>query len=169
MVELIETKFGLLGDDPRVVDVAHRPQLEGCVLVQEVVQALGTEGERPHRLGAVELLGDSRDDAALDEVHHAVGQQLGVYAEIAMAVRAERIAFGMAPIPVWRVAPFADPLGDEPGDAPVVLGQLWRRNLDQRIVRLAPPDDLGDVDLVASERAGHLPVGFEEESGSSDE
>ena len=85
MVELIETKLGLLGDDPRVVDVAHRPQLERRVLVEEVVQALGAEGERSDRLGPVELLGDSGDDAALDEVHHAVGEQLGVHAEVAVA------------------------------------------------------------------------------------
>ena len=104
-----------------------------------------------------------------DEVHHAVGQQLGVHAEIAVAVQGGEDRVGDGTDPGLEGGAVADPLGDEARDAPVIVGEVRRRDLDQRIVRLTPPDDLGDVDLVASERAGHLPIGFEKEAGSPDE
>ena len=47
----------------------------------------GAEGERADRLGAVQPLAHPVDDARLDQVDHAVGQQLGVHAEIAMVAQ----------------------------------------------------------------------------------
>jgi hypothetical protein len=67
-----------LGDHSRIVDVAHRPRLEGGILVEEVVQPLRSEGECPDGLRAVELLGHAGDDAAVDEIDQRVGDQLGV-------------------------------------------------------------------------------------------
>ena len=46
----------------------------------------GPERERADRLGPVQSLAHPVDDARLDEVDHAVGEQLGVHAEIAVVV-----------------------------------------------------------------------------------
>ena len=168
-VELIETKSGFGGDHPRVVDVADRPQLEGRVVVEEAVEAVGSEGEGADGLGAVEVLADAGDDARFDEVDDAVGEQLGVDAEI--VVIAQRVEDGVGDgtdADLDRGA-IGDALGDVGSDAHVQVAARRRCDLEQRSVDLAPAGDLGDVQLVAPERPRHLRVRFEEEPGSSDE
>ena len=46
---------------------------------------------------------------------------------------------------------------------PIDVVDVGRWHLDERIVGLGPPHDLADVDLVATERARHLVIRFEEE------
>ena len=120
-VELIDTKPGFGGDDARVVDVADRPQLEGRVVVEEAVQPVGAEGEGADGLGPVEVLADAVDDAGLDEVDDAVGQQLGVDAEVAMVGEGgEDGVRGGADADLDRGA-VGDAFGDVGGDAGVEL------------------------------------------------
>ncbi len=45
------------------------------------------------------------DDAGLGQLHHAVGEHLGVDAQVLLVLEEEGTASGMAPMPNWRVAP----------------------------------------------------------------
>ena len=72
-------------------------------------------------------------------------------------------------MPVWIVASSGIRSAIERRDAIVELGTWWGRHLDERAVDLDPPEDLADVDLVASERPRLLDVRFEEEAGPPDE
>jgi hypothetical protein len=65
-------EVGLLSDDPWIVDIANRPQFECGVLVEELVETFAAQREGADRLGAIQLLGDTRDDPSLDEVHHTI-------------------------------------------------------------------------------------------------
>ena len=159
----------LLRDHARVVHVANRPQLERAVLVQEVVETPRPERERAHGLRAVELLGHSVDHPALDEVHQAVGDELGVHAEI--PVIDERGHHGVGDGADARLdrRPVRDALGHEGRDPVVDVGAVGRRHLDERAVDLDPTDHLAHVDLVATERPRHLGVRLQEEPGPTDE
>ena len=72
-------------------------------------------------------------------------------------------------MPVWIVARFG--IRSATSAAMRSSSSVGRRggHLDERVVGLAPADDLADVHLVAPERPGHLLVGFEEEPGPADE
>ena len=96
----------LLGDHPRVVDVANRPQLERRVLVEELVELACPQGEGANSFGAVQLFGDASDHAAFDEIHHTVGDQLGVDAEVLVIGEPAHDRVRVDPIPTWIVAPF---------------------------------------------------------------
>src|SRR5215510_10830363 len=74
----------LLGDDPRVVHVVDGQHLDGRVLVQEGIQGVGAQGERAHDLAGAQPLAGAGHDAPLDQVDQAVGQQLGVDAQVAV-------------------------------------------------------------------------------------
>jgi hypothetical protein len=98
-------EVALLGDHAWVVHVAHRPQLACRVLVHELVQACRAEGEGRNGLGPVDHLGDTGDDALLDEVDHAVAQDSVWTPRSRCPDSAARMALGVAPMPVWIVAP----------------------------------------------------------------
>ena len=162
-------ELGFLGDHAGIVDISHRPQFEGRVLVQEVVQPLGSQGERADGLGAIQLLGHARDNATLDEFHHTVGDQLGVDAEITMIDegREDRVRYPADPDLDRRAV--RDAFGDQRSDLEVGRTDSGRCDLVQRIIGLGPSHHLTDVHLVATERPRHLLVRLEEEPRAPDE
>ena len=169
MVALIEMKSFSLRDPPRVVDEVDRQQLDRPVVVQPVVEALGPEAERRLDLVAPQPLVDAGDRAAIDEIDDAVGQQLGVDAEV--AVVAQRLEHGVgdpADADLQR-RPVGDVLDDGGRDRPVAVVRLRGRHLHQRPVRLAPAQQLGRVDLVEPERPRHPRVDLEEERHAPDQ
>ena len=159
----------LLRDAAGIVDVIDGQQLHGAVVVQPVVQRLGAEAERRLQLVSAQALVRSGDDAALDEVDDAVGEQLRVDAEVAVAAQALQDRIRDPADPDLHRGAVRD-LGDDRGcDRPVAFVGGGGRDLDERPVHLAPPEDLRDVDLVVTERARHLGVDLEEERDAADE
>ena len=79
------------------------------------------------RLGAVELLGHAGDHAPLDQVGDAVGDQLGVHAEVAVVAQLLEDGVGDPADADLQRGPVRHPLGDERADAPVRLAHLRRR------------------------------------------
>jgi hypothetical protein len=117
---------------------------------------------------AAQLLAGAGDDAAVDEVDEPVGEQFRVDAEVAVPRQgAEDGVTDAADADLQRRA-IGDLLHDCSSDALVALVRKRRRDLDERTRRLAPPDDLRDVDLVEPERARHPRIGLEEEGHASD-
>ena len=74
----------------------------------------------------------------------------------------------MEPMPVWIVARFGMRSATKAAMRSST-SDARRRHLDQRVVGLHPAHDLADVDLVATERARHRGVAFEEEPRPPDE
>jgi hypothetical protein len=69
-------------------------------------RACGADDEAGHDAARVDPLEAVGDDAALDEIDDAVGEHLGVDAEIVLVMpRRARTASGMAPMPIWSVEP----------------------------------------------------------------
>src|SRR5687767_12101379 len=75
-------------DDRRVVDVGDVEHRHLRVIVHEVIKPARAEDEARDELAGVDALLRAVDDAPFDEAHHAVGEHLGVDAEV--AVRVER-------------------------------------------------------------------------------
>ncbi len=159
----------LLADAPWVVDVAHGPELDRRVLVEEVVEATGAEGEGGDGLGAVAALAHPGHDAFVDQRHQPIGEQLGVNAEV--GVIAELFEHGVrdGADPGLDRGAVRDAFGDEGADGVIDGIGFDRRHLDQWVIGLAPADYLGHVDLATAERAGHLMVGLEEQRSAADE
>ena len=162
-------EVALAAEEPRVVYVSGAPQLDGCVLVDEVVEALGAEGEGAHHLGAVVELAHPVHNPRLDQVDQAVTDQLGVYTEITVVAEGAHDRVGDGTDAGLDTGSVGDAFGDEGGDGVVVLVHLRWRHLHQRPLALDEAFDLADVDLVATERARHMRVDFEEEPCPADE
>ena len=71
-------------DDARVVHPVHRQELNSGVLIKELVEIVGAEGERGDHLAGTGVLTSTGDDAGAEQFDNAVGKQLGVHAEVAM-------------------------------------------------------------------------------------
>ena len=107
--------------------------------------------------------------ALLDEVDDAVGEQLRVDAEVAViAERGEDGVRDRADADLERRA-VGDPLDDPLGDRLVTLVRHGGRDLDERLVALAPAEQLGGVDLVEALGARHPVVDLEEERYAPDQ
>ena len=72
-------------------------------------------------------------------------------------------------MPVWIVARFGIRSATNAAMRSSSSADGAGGHLDEGVVRLAPPHDLADVDLVAAEGARHPRVGLEEEPGPPDE
>ena len=107
------------------------------------MQAVGAEGERADGLGAVEVLAHAVDDTGLDEVDDAVGEQLGVDAEVAVVRRARRgWRSACAPMPIWMVAPSGMRSATRAAMRSSMSSLGAGGDLEQRSVDLAPAGDL---------------------------
>ncbi len=162
-------EVALVRDDPRVVHVADGVQLDGGVLVQELVQPRRAERERSDGLGAVQALADAIDHAGLHEVDHTVGEQLGVDAEVLVVGERRHDRVGDRADTGLDGRAVRDPLCDQRSDLAVGVAGGGGRHLDEWSVAPAPADHLRHVDLVAPERAWHGVGDLEEEPATSDE
>jgi len=72
----------LLADDVRIVDVFGRVKGEQRVVVNVIVEPPGPERETGDHLAAIHRLAGAGDSAGFDEVNDAVGNHLGVDAEV---------------------------------------------------------------------------------------
>jgi hypothetical protein len=135
---LIEAKCGWR-DRPRVVDVVDGQHLDCAVVVQQVVEPLRTEHERGHDLVRADRLVRAGDDAALDEVHDAVGQQFGVDAEVAPIVQCAHQRVGDPADADLQGRPWREAVEDRlrDRDVAVVGGPRW--HLDERPVVSVQP------------------------------
>jgi hypothetical protein len=144
-------------------------QLDRGVLVEELVQTLGPERERPDHLGPVEALLHAVDHARLDEVDHAVGHEFGVDAEVLVVRQRRHDRVGDCTDAGLDRRAVRDPFGHEGGDLEIGLTADRGLDLDQLAVAATPAHDLGDVDLVAAERTRHVVGHFEEDAAPPDE
>ncbi len=96
------------GDGLGRVDELDRQEGDVLVLVKPAVELVGARGEGGDRDAVVAPLVGVRDLARLVEGHEAVGEHLGVDAEVAPVAIGElawRSPRGSCRCPVWRVAP----------------------------------------------------------------
>ena len=148
----------VLGNDAGGVDHVHRIELKVGVVVHKVVKPLGAHQEGGDALAGVERFFRVVDDAGLDQIHHAVAEQLGVQAQILLVLQelqhcvrdgADAQLKGVAVLD-QASAVFADP---RLGLADVVGLQLGQRGgVLYEIV------DLGDGNAAVAVGIGHLVV-----------
>ena len=72
----------VLGNDPRIVGVLGRVHFDHRVVVQEVEQLLAAGGETADDLALVQRLVLAGDHALVDQPNDAVGEHLGVDAQV---------------------------------------------------------------------------------------
>ena len=152
------------GDDVDVVDVVHRGHHKGGVAVDKIVQPPGAGGKGEHRAAPVQVLVPAGELARLGQVHHAVGEHLGVDAQIL------QIGLGQqSPHCVGHAADAqleACPVGDEgdnlPGHRLVLPGGLGGGELVQLVaLPLHHHVHPGDVDGGAQAAEGHRHPGVD--------
>ena len=157
MAELMATIVVVLGDDPRIVGVLRRMHLDHRVVVQEVEQLLAAGGEAADDLALVQRLVLAGDHALSDQPHDAVGEHLGVDAQVvAVGQRGQHRVGDPADAELQRVA-VGDQAGHVAGDlACRFVGLVDHRPLEQRLVVRDEVVDLADVEEAVAERAGHV-------------
>ena len=125
----IVDRYGLvvLHDDMRQIGVARCTGLEVRVLVNRVIEVLGTQGEAVGDLLAVERLGRSGDPVCPVEIDDAVGEHFGMYAQIPHACLSQQRADGIwhAPNADLEASTIVDLRRDELGDGPVDIARRW--------------------------------------------
>ena len=144
-------------DDVGVVHIVHRQDGDAGVVVDIIIDPLGAEGEGGDALAPVDLLFAVVDRAALDQLHHGVGEHLGVDAQVVLILqgRAHRVGDGAdAQLDAGAVL---DPLGDQAADGQADLVLLGGRQHRQLTAQLHQAVHLADMDLRAADRPG-LPV-----------
>ena len=75
------------GNDIDVVRVVHGMELDLRIAIDEAVQRVGTNGERGHHLAGVHGLARAIDHARVKEGKEAIGEHLGMDAEIAVGLQ----------------------------------------------------------------------------------
>lgn len=133
------------------------------------MKAVGAQRERTHGFRSVEVFANAVDDAALHQVDDAVGEQLGVNTELPVVAQRRHDRVRYRPDPALDRGPVGNPIGNVLGDCVVERPRCRRFNRHERPVRTAPPRDLADVQLIASERARHVFGDFQEEATTADE
>ena len=109
----------LATDHARVVHPVDGKELDGCVVVQEVVEAAGAEREGRDELAGPGHLPGAGERAGLEEVHHAVGDQLGVQPEVAVVVQHAENRVRDRADPGLDGCAVGNAFGDERGDLAV--------------------------------------------------
>ena len=66
----------MLGDHRRIVHVIHRQHLHRVVVIQKIIDLLGTHGKGQDRLSPVDGLAAVVRRAAFHQLHQTVRQQL---------------------------------------------------------------------------------------------
>ena len=145
-------------DDVGVVDVPGGVELEERVVVHVAVELFRAHAEARHDLPRVQGLLLSRDHARLDEVDHAVGEGLGVHAQVPLVHEVgehgvgdpahARLDGGLVLDEVGKV--LADTLGDP--------GGRFSLELQQGHVVLHERMDLADVEKAVAQRPGHVGI-----------
>ena len=133
-------------DDQRVVGVVDAAELDGRVVVDEVVGRLVSHAERRDRLAAVDGLPGVVDHPAPHEVGDPVGEQLGVHAEVLLAREGGEDGVGDAAVAGLDGVAVLDDAGDIAADAAGDLVRNGGLELQQRLLV-----DHREVDLVEVE------------------
>ena len=94
------------------------------VVVDVVVELARAEAEAGHDLAAVQRLARAGDDAGLDQVNDAVGEHLGVDAEVFLVLQERQQRLRNAPDAQLDRGAVLDQRGDVFGDLPGLLGVL---------------------------------------------
>ena len=144
-------------DDRRVVHIVHREDGDAGVIVDIVIDPLGAEGKGGDALAPVDLLFAVVDRAALDQLHHGVGEHLGVDAQVVLVFqgRAHRVGDGAdAQLDAGAVL---DALGDQAADLLADGVDPGGGQGGQLVADLDEPVHLADVDLRAADGPG-LPI-----------
>ena len=146
----------VLGNHERVVGIVRRVHFECRIVVEELEQLMCAGGETADDLAAVQRLVLAGDHAEPGELHHAVGEHLGVDAEIVLVRQHGEDGVGdIADAELERGA-----IGDQPfevqGDVAHRLGHLVAgRPLEQRLGVVDELVDLVDMNERVAERARH--------------
>ena len=151
----------VLADDVRVVDIVDRQDLDGRVVVDEIIDTLRAEGKRRDGLAAVDLLFAVVDRAALDQLDHGVGKHLGVDAEIVLALERHAGRIRDRADAELQARAVRDKVGDEAADRLAHIVELHRRQHRQVVVILHERVDLRDMDQRAAQRTGLTVVDLE--------
>ena len=107
--------------------------------------------------------------ARFDEVDEAVGEQLGVHAEVLVVTQGGQDGVGDRSDPRLDRRSVRDALRDECSDGRVGLVGFRRFGLHQRAVDPTPPGDLRDVHRVVTEGARHVLVRLQEHRPGAEE
>ena len=122
IVELIETKFASWAMTRGIVHVAHRPQLERCVLVEEVVQPLVPSANVPTVLVRLSCLATpvTTPRSTRSITPSEISSVCTPRSLVTRAGRQDRVR-DRSDAGLHRGA-VGDPLGDERGDAAIDVG-----------------------------------------------
>ncbi len=148
----------VLRDDVGIVGVAHVHHQYGRVVVDEVVDALRTHQERRDHLALVDILGFAVDYAALHQRKHAVGEHLGMDAEVLVAAQLRQHGIGNGADAHLQRRAVLDQGCAVLADGRLGLVRLGEVRLHQRSVVLHEIVDLRRVDHGLSEGAGNVLV-----------
>ena len=146
----------ILGDDTGVVDVAAGHETHAGVLVQEVVQAAVAQGKGGHDLALVDVLLAAGDDAGFHQVHDAVGDHLGVDAQVMLVHEALAHGIGDTADAQLDGVAVVDQAGDVSADGALHGSGLGRGDLGHGGVALHDEVHLADVNFVLAVDVGHI-------------
>ena len=148
----------LLADDERVVDVLGRVEGEQRVVVDVVVEPLGAHAEAGDDLAAVERLAAAGDHARLDQVDDAVGDHLGVDAQVLLVLEELQHRLRDAADAELDGRAVLDQRGDVLADlARCLASRLGRRALSMSGASAGHQDvEVVDVEEAVAQRARHV-------------
>jgi hypothetical protein len=132
----------LPGDVAGIVGVVDGPELYAGVPVHELVQSPASQRVGRDDLVPVGALAGAVDDPLLDEIYEPIGEQFGVHAEVLMIAQQLQHLVRDRPDPGLQRGPVRDALRDKLGDPAVGILGWSRRQLRERVIGFAPPDDL---------------------------
>ena len=151
-------------DDVRVVDIVHRHQRDGRVVVDIIIDPLRAEGKGRDGNAAVDLLAAVVHRAAGDQLDHRVGEHLGVDAEIVLFLQRHAGRVRDRADAQLDAGAVRDQLGDIAADGAAGLVDVRRRQHGQRHIVLHDAVDLADMDLQPAHGAGLAVVDLEEDA-----
>ena len=146
----------LLADDGRVVDVFGRMEREQRIVVHVIVELLRAEAEAGDDFAAVNRLAVAGDGAALDQVDDAVGDHLGVDAEVFLVLQKADHRLRDAADAELNGRAVLHQRGDVFGDLPGRLGDLGGRHFQNRRLRRHQHVNVVDVDEAVAQRPRHV-------------
>jgi hypothetical protein len=150
-------------DDERIVGVVGGVKLEDRIVVNEVEQALGPQHEAGNDLVRVDGLPLVVDHARLNQVDHAVGEHLGVDAQVAMIAQQPKHGVGNPSDAGLQRGPVRNQAGDVARDGAMHAGDFVRLHFGQRVRALDDGVDLGHVEKRVAQRARALVVHLDDD------
>ena len=145
-------------DDVGIVHIVHRQDLDGRVVVDIVVNPLGAVGKGGDALARVDLLFAVVHRAAGDQLHHGVGEHLGMDAQVVLCFQGHAGGVRYGADAQLDACPVGNLLCDQIADGDAHLVQLHRRQLRQGRVVLNNRVHLADVDLQSADGPGLVSV-----------